>query len=217
MGPKYSHASILSSSWPAQFSIIFLGYRYSRSAWYPADPAKLETTSTYINFDPCISTEPRRILDLPRSKVCPGIWSRKCTAEPDKDYPQRPVSIMMAWYHSVQRPSFAEVRAYFCSVSRVRFRVGELRPCAAHSGIRVRRNINRVRWIYSRRVPPAVNVKVTRGSPLPALPSTASTRSAHSRQGTMRRCSFRTSHASRGCITRYCWPVLKERARRIAG
>ncbi|KAI9439097.1 hypothetical protein H4582DRAFT_2075755 [Lactarius indigo] len=31
--------------------LISLGYRYAQSVWYPADPTKLETPSTYINFD----------------------------------------------------------------------------------------------------------------------------------------------------------------------
>jgi hypothetical protein len=30
--------------------IISLGFRYARSVQFPADPAKLETPSTYINF-----------------------------------------------------------------------------------------------------------------------------------------------------------------------
>ncbi|KAH9032265.1 hypothetical protein EDB85DRAFT_1956497 [Lactarius pseudohatsudake] len=96
MGPKYSYASVLSSSRLAPFlTPPHFSPCYSRSIGYPTNLARLETTSTYID-DLCIATEPRRyrfpqIQGLPRRQL-----TQVFADEPDEDHPQRPVLIMAA-------------------------------------------------------------------------------------------------------------------------
>ncbi|KAN0129147.1 hypothetical protein V8E53_013018 [Lactarius tabidus] len=46
-----------------------LGFRYALSVWYPTDPAKLETPSTYMNFDLLCRNEAKMKSQFPRSKV----------------------------------------------------------------------------------------------------------------------------------------------------
>ncbi|KAI0259773.1 hypothetical protein BC834DRAFT_1045088 [Gloeopeniophorella convolvens] len=45
--------------------LLVLGYRYAKATWYPLDPDKLETPSTYINFDLSTATARRQTRNLP--------------------------------------------------------------------------------------------------------------------------------------------------------
>ncbi|KAH9058102.1 hypothetical protein EDB87DRAFT_1564383 [Lactarius vividus] len=82
-------------------SVLFLslGYRYAQSVWYPADPAKLETPSTYINFDLLYrnGTKTKTSHRFPPIQGLPRALAQVSAAEPDKVYPQWPVSFMAAY------------------------------------------------------------------------------------------------------------------------
>ncbi|KAH8991445.1 hypothetical protein EDB86DRAFT_3079868 [Lactarius hatsudake] len=77
--------------------LLSLGYRYARSVWYPADPAKLETPSTYINFDLLYRNGTKTNHRFPPIQGLPRALAQVSAAEPDKVYPQWPVSFMAAY------------------------------------------------------------------------------------------------------------------------
>jgi len=74
--------------------LVALGYRYARSVWYPADPAKLETPSTYINFDLLYRNGTKTNSQFPPIQGLPRALAQVSAAEPDKVYPQWPVSFL---------------------------------------------------------------------------------------------------------------------------
>ncbi len=67
---RFGFAIIVACTILDSFLLPYLGDRYARSVWYPADPAKPETPSTNINFDLLYATEARRIPSSTQSKVC---------------------------------------------------------------------------------------------------------------------------------------------------
>ncbi|KAH9014621.1 hypothetical protein EDB83DRAFT_2271785 [Lactarius deliciosus] len=77
--------------------LLSLGYRYARSVWYPADPAKLETPSTYINFDLLYRNGTKANHRFPKIQGLPRALAQVSAAEPDRVYPQWPVSFMAAY------------------------------------------------------------------------------------------------------------------------
>ncbi|KAH8991481.1 hypothetical protein EDB86DRAFT_1607487 [Lactarius hatsudake] len=77
--------------------LLSLGYRYARSVWYLADPAKLEAPSTYINFDLLYRNGTRTNHRFPPIHGLPRALAQVSAAEPDKVYPQWPVSFMAAY------------------------------------------------------------------------------------------------------------------------
>ena len=79
------------------FLLVSLGYRYARSLWYPADPANLETPSTYINFDLLYRNGTKTNFQFPPIQALPRALAQVSAAEPDKVYPQWPLSYLAAY------------------------------------------------------------------------------------------------------------------------
>ncbi|KAN0129158.1 hypothetical protein V8E53_013029 [Lactarius tabidus] len=77
--------------------LISLGLRYTRSVWYPTDPAQLETPSTYINFDLLYRNGTKTSSKFPPIQGLPRALAQISSAEPDKVFPQWPVSYMAAY------------------------------------------------------------------------------------------------------------------------
>ncbi|KAF8266924.1 hypothetical protein EI94DRAFT_1802324 [Lactarius quietus] len=77
--------------------LISLGYRYARSAWFPTDPTKLETPSTYINFDLLYRNGTKTNSQFPPIQGLPRALAQVSAVEPDKVYPQWPVSFLAAY------------------------------------------------------------------------------------------------------------------------
>jgi len=84
--------------------VLFLAlvYRYARSVLFPVDPAKLETPSTYINFDLLYRNGTKTGSRFPTIQALPRVLAQVSSREPDKVYPQWPVSFS-APYGSVPR------------------------------------------------------------------------------------------------------------------
>ena len=74
-----------------------MGFRYARSVWYPTDPAKLEAPSTYINFDLLYNNGTKTNSKFPPIQGLPRALAQVSSAEPDKVFPQWPVSYLAAW------------------------------------------------------------------------------------------------------------------------
>jgi len=80
---------------------LALGYRYSRSVLFHIDPTKLETPSTYINFDLLYPNDGTKTDSrFPTIQALPRALAQVSSREPDKVYPQWPVSFL-APYGSV--------------------------------------------------------------------------------------------------------------------
>ena len=77
--------------------LVSLGYHYARSVWYPADPAKLEALSTYINFDLLYRNGTKTDSQFPPIQGLPRALAQVSAAEPDKVFPQWPVSFLAAY------------------------------------------------------------------------------------------------------------------------
>jgi hypothetical protein len=80
--------------------VLALGYRYAKVVLFPVDPAKLETPSTYINFDLLYRNGTKTSSRFPPIQALPRALAQVSTREPDKVYPQWPVSFL-APYGSV--------------------------------------------------------------------------------------------------------------------
>jgi len=74
--------------------LLSLCYRYVRSVWFPVNPAKLDTPSTYINFDLLYLNGTRTDTQFPPIQGLPRALAQVSAAEPDKIYPQWPVSFL---------------------------------------------------------------------------------------------------------------------------
>jgi hypothetical protein len=124
--------------------IISLGFRYARYVWYPSSPAKLETPRTLTCS---IATEPRRVRRSPQFNL-PRALAQVSSAEPDKVYPQWPVSYLAAYgtvpYNDRRLLVEPEISSF------VQFRALDYgtENCSLHSGIRVRGDGDRARRIY---------------------------------------------------------------------
>jgi hypothetical protein len=83
-------------------SVLFvaLGYRFAKAVLFPVDPAKLETPSTYINFDLLYRNGTKTSSQFPPIRALPRALAQVSSREPDKVYPQWPVSFL-APYGSV--------------------------------------------------------------------------------------------------------------------
>jgi hypothetical protein len=79
---------------------VALGYRYAKIVLYPVDPAKLETPSTYINFDLLYRNGTKTSSQFPPIRALPRALAQVSSKEPDRVYPQWPVSFL-APYGSV--------------------------------------------------------------------------------------------------------------------
>ena len=79
---------------------LALGYRYARSVLFHIDPTKLETPSTYINFDLLYPNGTKTDSRFPMIQALPRALAQVSSREPDKVYPQWPVSFL-APYGSV--------------------------------------------------------------------------------------------------------------------
>jgi len=77
--------------------LVSLGFRYARSVLFPADPAKLETPNTYINFDLLYRNGTKTNSQFPPIQGLPRALAQVSAAEPDKVYPQWPVSFLAAY------------------------------------------------------------------------------------------------------------------------
>ena len=77
-------------------SILFLalGYRYARSLLFHIDPTQLETPSTYINFDLLYLNGSKTDSRFPTIQALPRALAQVSSREPDKIYPQWPVSFL---------------------------------------------------------------------------------------------------------------------------
>jgi len=79
---------------------VALGYRYAKVVLFPLDPAKLETPSTYINFDLLYRNGTKTSSQFPPIRALPRALAQVSSREPDRVYPQWPVSFL-APYGSV--------------------------------------------------------------------------------------------------------------------
>lgn len=79
---------------------VALGYRYAKNVLFPVDPAKLETASTYINFDLLYRNGTKTSSQFPPIRALPRALAHVSSKEPDRVYPQWPVSFL-APYGSV--------------------------------------------------------------------------------------------------------------------
>ena len=79
---------------------VALGYRYAKIVLFPVNPAKLETPSTYINFDLLYRNGTKTSYQFPPIRVLPRALAHVSSREPDRVYPQWPVSFL-APYGSV--------------------------------------------------------------------------------------------------------------------
>ncbi|KAF8466073.1 hypothetical protein DFH94DRAFT_781694 [Russula ochroleuca] len=79
---------------------LALGYRYAKAVLFPVEPAKLETPSTYINFDLLYRNGTKTSSRFPPIRALPRALAQVSSREPDKVYPQWPVSFL-APYGSV--------------------------------------------------------------------------------------------------------------------
>jgi len=80
--------------------LLVLGYRYAKTVLFPADPAKLETPSTYINFDLLYDNGTKTNSHFIPIQALPRALAQVSSREPAKIYPQWPVSFL-AQYGSV--------------------------------------------------------------------------------------------------------------------
>jgi hypothetical protein len=79
---------------------VALGYRYAKIVLFPLDPAKLEAPSTYINFDLLYRNGTKTNSQFPPIRALPRALAQVSSTEPDRVYPQWPVSFL-APYGSV--------------------------------------------------------------------------------------------------------------------
>ncbi|KAN0129145.1 hypothetical protein V8E53_013016 [Lactarius tabidus] len=77
--------------------LISLGFRYAQSVWYPTDPAQLDAPSTYINFDLLYRNGTKTNSNFPPIQGLPRALAQVSSAEPDKIFPQWPVSYLAAY------------------------------------------------------------------------------------------------------------------------
>ncbi|KAI0300035.1 hypothetical protein B0F90DRAFT_1726125 [Multifurca ochricompacta] len=80
--------------------LLALGYRYTKTVLFHVDPRKLETPSTYINFDLLYRNGTKTNLRFPSIQGLPRALAQVSSREPDKVDPQWPVSYL-APYGSV--------------------------------------------------------------------------------------------------------------------
>jgi hypothetical protein len=80
--------------------LLALGYGYVKAILSPVDPAKLEAPSTYINFDLLYRNGTKTNSRFPPIQALPRSLAQVSAREPDKVYPQWPVSFL-APYGSV--------------------------------------------------------------------------------------------------------------------
>jgi len=79
---------------------VALGYRYAKTVLFPVDPAKLETPSTYINFDLLYRNGTKTSSQFAPIRALPRALAHVSSKEPDRVYPQWPMSFL-APYGSV--------------------------------------------------------------------------------------------------------------------
>ena len=79
---------------------VALGYRYAKTVLFPVDPANLETRSSYINFDLLYRNGTKTSSQFPPIRALPRALAQVSSKEPDRVYPQWPVSFL-APYGSV--------------------------------------------------------------------------------------------------------------------
>jgi hypothetical protein len=79
---------------------VALGYRYAKIVLFPVDPAKLETRSSYINFDLLYRNGTKTSSQFPPIRALPRALAQVSSKEPDRVYSQWPVSFL-APYGSV--------------------------------------------------------------------------------------------------------------------
>ena len=79
--------------------LISLCFRYARSVWFPAHLTNLETPSTHINFDLLYRNGTKTNSQFPPIQGLPRALEQvsAASAEPDKVYPQWPVSYLAAY------------------------------------------------------------------------------------------------------------------------
>jgi hypothetical protein len=79
---------------------VALGYRYAKIILFPVDPARLETPSTYINFDLLYRNGTKTSSRFPPIRALPRALAQVSSREPGRVFPQWPVSFL-APYGSV--------------------------------------------------------------------------------------------------------------------
>ncbi|KAN0129149.1 hypothetical protein V8E53_013020 [Lactarius tabidus] len=75
--------------------LISLGFSYAQSVWYPTDPAQLDTPSTYIKYDLLYRNGTKTNSKFPPLQGLPRALAQVSFAEPDKIFPQWPISIVV--------------------------------------------------------------------------------------------------------------------------
>lgn len=73
---------------------LTLGYRYAKTVLFPVDPAKLETASSYINFDLLYRNGTKTSSQFPPIRALPRALAHVSSSAPDRVYPQWPVSFL---------------------------------------------------------------------------------------------------------------------------
>jgi hypothetical protein len=79
---------------------LALGYRYAKAVLFPVESTKLDSPSTYINFDLLYRNGTKTSSRFPPIRALPRALAHVSSREPDKVYPQWPVSFL-APYGSV--------------------------------------------------------------------------------------------------------------------
>jgi hypothetical protein len=76
---------------------VLLGFCHTLSVWFPADPMKLETPSTYISFDLLYRNGTKTSIQFSPIQGLPRALAQVSTTEADKVYRQWPVSFLVAY------------------------------------------------------------------------------------------------------------------------
>jgi hypothetical protein len=97
---RYSFIIIVFCTVLDSILLLTLGYHYVKAILSPVDPAKLEAPSTYINFDLLYRNGTKTNAQFPPIQALPRALAQVSAREPDKVYPQWPVSYL-APYGSV--------------------------------------------------------------------------------------------------------------------